>query len=275
MTDDVLLVDDPLPRVRRLTLNRPDKRNALNDALRGALFDELRRADRDRGISVIVIRGAGPAFCAGYDLGSPNSDVERPIAKQDGWWSRHVVNNWFEMWDMPTPIIGQVHGYCLAGGTELAAACDLVYVAEDAKIGYPPVRLMSPPDMQWQTWLMGLRRGMEALLTGDAMSGVEAVEAGAANRAFPAPELDDAVLAVAERVAKVPPELLALNKRAAHRAMDAMGIRTSIRATADIQALGFHQPPSKEYMRSFAEKGVTQALSDRDRQFSDYRERDV
>ncbi len=224
---------------------------------------------------MIVIRGAGPSFCAGYDLGSVNHDVERAIAPADGWWSRHVVNNWFEMWDMPTPIIGQVHGYCLAGGTELAAACDLVYVAEDAKIGYPPVRLMSPPDMQWQTWLMGLRRGMEALLTGDAMSGVEAVEAGAANRAFPVDELDAAVLAVAERVAKVPPELLALNKRAAHRAMDVMGIRNAIRATADIQALGFHQPPSKEYMRSFAEKGVTQALSDRDRQFSDYRERDV
>ncbi|TFH18475.1 MAG: enoyl-CoA hydratase [Acidimicrobiales bacterium] len=273
--EPVLIVDDPLAKVRRLTLNRPGKRNALNDDLRGALFDALRTADRDRDVSVIVIRGAGPSFCAGYDLGSVNHDVERAIAPADGWWSRHVVNNWFEMWDMPTPIIGQVHGYYLAGGTELAAACDLVYVAEDAKIGYPPVRLMSPPDMQWQTWLMGLRRGMEALLTGDAMSGVEAVGAGAANRAFPAEELDDAVLAVAERVAKVPPELLALNKRAAHRAMDAMGIRTSIRATADIQALGFHQPPSREYMRSFAEKGVTQALSDRDRQFSDYRERDV
>lgn len=271
-TDAVLLVDEPLAKVRRLTLNRPDKRNALNDDLRGALFEQLRLADHDRDISVIVIRGAGPAFCAGYDLGSVNHDVERSIAPADGWWSRHVVNNWFEMWDMPTPIIGQVHGYCLAGGTELAAACDLVYVAEDAQIGYPPVRLMSPPDMQWQTWLMGLRRGMEALLTGDAMSGVEAVEAGAANRAFPADQLDDAVLAVAARVAKVPPELLALNKRAAHRAMDVMGIRNAIRATADIQALGFHQPPSKAYMRSFGEKGVSAALSDRDRQFGDYRE---
>jgi enoyl-CoA hydratase len=272
MDPDVLLVDDPIPRVRRLTLNRPDKRNALNDALRGALFDELRRADTDRNVSVIVIRGAGPAFCAGYDLGSANSDVERAIAKQDGWWSRHVVNNWFEMWDMPTPIIGQVHGYCLAGGSELAAACDLVYVAEDAKIGYPPVRLMSPPDMQWQTWLMGLRRGMEALLTGDAMSGSDAVAAGMANRAFPAGELDDAVLAVAERVAKIPIELLALNKRAAHRAMEAMGIRTGIRATAEIQALGFHQPPSIEYLASFGKLGVSKALSERDAKFADYRE---
>ena len=269
---DVLLIDEPASRVRRLTLNRPEKRNALNDALRGALFDELRKADRSRDVSVIIIRGGGPCFSAGYDLGSPNHDVERSIAKADGWWSRHVVNNWLEMWDMATPIIGQVHGWCLAGGTELAAACDLVYVAEDAQIGYPPVRLMSPPDMQWQTWLMGLRRGMEALLTGDAMSGTEAVDAGMANRAFPVDDLDAAVLAVAERVAKVPPELLALNKRSAHRAMEAMGIRDGIRATADIQALGFHQPPSIEYLKSFAEKGVSAALSDRDEQFNDYRE---
>jgi enoyl-CoA hydratase len=269
---DVLLIDDPRPRVRRLTLNRPEKRNALNDALRGALFDALRDADADRTVSVVVIRGAGTSFSAGYDLGSPNSDVERRIAKQDGWWSRHVVNNWFEMWDMSTPIIAQVHGYCLAGGSELATACDLVYVAEDAKIGYPPVRLMSPPDMQWQTWMMGLRRGMEALLTGDSMSGVEAVDYGFANRAHPLDELDDAVLAMAERITKVPSDLLALNKRAAHRAMEAMGIRTGIRATAEIQALGFHQKSSAEYMRSFRERGVTAALSERDAAFGDYRE---
>ena len=273
-SSDVLLVDEPRPLVRRLTLNRPEKRNALNDALRGSLFDALRAADRDRNVSVIVIRGAGPCFSAGYDLGSPNRDVERSTAKADGWWSRHVVANWMEMWDMPTPIIGQVHGWCLAGGTELAAACDLVYVAEDARIGYPPVRLMSPPDMQWQTWLMGMRRGMEALLTGDAMSGVEAVEAGMANRAHPVDQLDDAVLAVAERVAKVPPELPAPPQRAAHRAMEAMGIRDGIRATADIQALGFHQPPSIEYLKSFGEVGVSAALSERDRAFSDYRESD-
>ena len=269
---DVLIIDEPLPLVRRLTLNRPEKRNALNDALRSALFDALRAGDGDRGVSVMIVRGAGTSFSAGYDLAQANHDVERAIAKADGWWSRHVVNNWFEMWDMATPILAQVHGYCLAGGTELATACDLVYVADDAKIGYPPVRLMSPPDMQWQTWLMGLRRGMEALLTGDSMSGTEAVEAGFANRAFPVADLDEAVLSIAERIAKVPPDLLALNKRSAHRAMEAMGIRTGIRATAEIQALGFHQPASREYMASFADKGVTEALSERDRAFGDYRE---
>jgi len=273
MTDErVLLVDEPAPRVRRFTLNRPEKRNALNDDLRGALFDELRAGDKDRGVSVMIIRGGGPCFCAGYDLGSPNSDVERSISRADGWWSRHVVNNWFEMWDMSTPIIGQVHGYCLAGGSELATACDLVYVSHDARIGYPPVRSMSPPDMQWQTWMMGLRRGMEALLTGDSMTGDEAVAAGFANRAFPADRLDAEVLAMAERVAKVPADLLALNKRAAHRAMDVMGIRAGIRATAEIQALGFHQRSSIEYMEGFATKGVSANLSQRDAAFGDYRE---
>jgi enoyl-CoA hydratase len=275
MSDDVVLIDEPLAKVRRFTLNRPEKRNALNDALRGALFDALRAGDRDRDVSVMIIRGAGPCFSAGYDLGAPNHDVERSIAKVDGWWSRHVVNNWFEMWDMATPIIAQVHGYCLAGGTELATACDLVYVADDAQIGYPPVRLMSPPDMQWQTWMMGLRHGMEALLTGDAMTGVEAAQRGFANRAHPIDELEGAVLAVAERIAKVPLDLLALNKRSAHRAMDAMGIRAGMRAGADIQALGFHQPASAEYLKSFGTKGVRAALSERDRAFGDYRERDA
>ena len=211
MSEPVLLIDDPAPRVRRLTLNRPEKRNALNDApARGAVRHAARRRSRPH-VSVMIVRGAGSCFSAGYDLGSRNPGVERSISTVDGWWSRHVVNNWFEMWDMATPIIGQVHGYCLAGGSELATACDLVYVADDAQIGYPPVRLMSPPDMQWQTWMMGLRRGMEALLTGDSMSGTEAVEPGSPTR--PSRVELEAVLAIAERIAKVPRDLLALNKR--------------------------------------------------------------
>jgi len=271
MAEDVLLVDDPAPKVRRLTLNRPNKRNALDDDLRSGLFDALRAGDRDKNVSIMIVRGAGSCFSAGYDLSKPNSNPERAIARTDGWWARHVVNNWFEMWDMSTPIVGQVHGWCLAGGSELATACDLVYVAEDAQIGYPPVRLMSPPDMQWQTWMMGLRRGMEALLTGDAMSGVEAVQSGYANRAFPAASLDDEVLAIAGRIAKIPADLLAINKRAAHRAMEAMGIRDGIRATADLQALAFHQPSSLEYRAGFGQGNLTEKLSERDEAFGDYR----
>jgi enoyl-CoA hydratase len=272
MTEPVLLCDDPLPRVRRLTLNRPAKRNALSDDLRLALFTALRGADADPDVSAVIIRGAGPCFSAGYDLEARVSPVERHSASVDGWWPRHVVAGWFEMWDMATPLIAQVHGWCLAGGSELATACDLVYVADDAQIGYPPVRSMSTPDMVWQPWMLGFRRGMEALLTGDAISGVEAAALGFATRSFPAAELEAGVLGVASRITQIPPDLLAISKRACHRAMEAAGIRTGMRATAEMNPLGFHQRSSKAYMRSLREQGVKQALSGRDRAFADYRE---
>ena len=132
-----ILVDDPRPRVRRITLNRPDKRNALNNRLRAEIFEVLEAADRDGDISISIIRGAGPCFSSGYDLSSNNS-VDQPwhSAGGAGQWSRHVVEGWFSIWDLAKPVVAQVHGYCLAGGSELATACDVVYVADDAQIGY-------------------------------------------------------------------------------------------------------------------------------------------
>ena len=269
--EKLVLSETPVPHVRRLTLNRPTKRNALSHALRTQLFEQLREADADPAINVIIIRGAGPSFSAGYDLAQDKSETPPwPISTADGAWARHVLTGWFEMMDMATPIIAQVHGFCLAGGTELATACDLVYVAHDAQVGYPPVRSMSSPDMAWHAWMLGMRRAMEAMLTGDSMTGDEAVAAGFANRAFAAEKLDNEVLAIAERVAKVPADLQALNKRVVHRAMEAMGMRDGMRATADINALGFHQRASKEYFAKFA-GGVTQALDARDSSFGDYR----
>ena len=269
--EKLVLSETPAPHVRRLTLNRPTKRNALSYALRAQLFELLREADADPAINVIIIRGAGPSFSAGYDLAQDKSETPPwPISTADGAWARHVLTGWFEMMDMATPIIAQVHGFCLAGGTELATACDLVYVAHDAQVGYPPVRSMSSPDMAWHAWMLGMRRAMEAMLTGDSMTGDEAVASGFANRAFPVDKLDAEVLAIAERVAKVPADLQALNKRVVHRAMEAMGMRDGMRATADINALGFHQRASKEYFAKFA-GGVTQALDARDSSFGDYR----
>jgi enoyl-CoA hydratase len=269
--DRVVLVDDVARHVRRLTLNRPAKRNALSHALRSELFDELRLAEADPEVRVIILRGAGTSFCAGYDLAQdPTHTPPWPISPADGAWARHVLTGWFEMMDLSTPIIAQVHGFCLAGGTELASACDLVYVADDAQIGYPPVRSMSSPDMAWQVWLMGMRRAMEAMLTGDSMSGPDAVQAGFANRSFPADRLEAEVLTIAERVAKVPPDLQAINKRVVHRGMEIMGMRDGLRATAELNALGFHQRSSREYF-SRLRQGVTAALSERDGAFGDYR----
>lgn len=270
-TRQFLIVDDPLPSVRRITLNRPEKRNALSHGLRTELFEELQLADSVSDIRVIIIRGAGSSFSAGYDLAQdPSESTPWPISPSDGAWARHVLHGWFQMMDLSKPIIAQVHGYCLAGGTELATACDLVYVAHDAQIGYPPVRSMSSPDMAWHVWLMGMRRAMEAMLTGDSMTGDESVTAGFANRAFPAANLDQEVLKVAERVAKVPADLQAINKRVVHRAMEAMGMRDGMLATADLNALGFHQRSSREYFAKLAQS-VTGALTERDKDFGDYR----
>ena len=184
-----------------------------------------------------------------------------------------MIEGSFRIWDMAKPVIAQVHGYCLAGGSELATACDLVYVAEDAHIGYPPVRLMSPPDMQFHPWLMGMRDAMEMMLTGDALSGVEAADKGFANRAFPAAELEQRVLEIAERVAKIPTELQQINKRSVHRAMEIKGVRAAIRAGTELQALAFTTKSTRDYLKELG-KGVRQALSLRDKGFGDYRERE-
>jgi enoyl-CoA hydratase len=270
MADEpILLTDDPAPHVRRLTLNRPAKRNALSNALRGEIFKALEDGDRDPEVRVMILRGAGTCFSSGYDLGG-TGPLPYHTAGGQGQWARHVVEGCFRVWDLAKPVIAQVHGWCLAGGSELAVACDLVYVAEDAQIGYPPVRSMSPPDNQYHAWLMGMRAAMELMLTGDSISGLEAVRLGFANRAFPAEALEEAVLGMATRIAQVDPELAQLNKRLVHRQMEAMGMRAGLRAGTDLHALGWHTPASREYMGRLRQ-GVTAALTARDAAFGDYR----
>lgn len=268
---DLVLVDTPRPMVRRLTLNRPDKRNALSNALRAELFAALEAADRDPDVRVTVIRGAGSCFSAGYDLSAEGARQPLPYFTADGagQWARHVVEGCFRIWDLAKPVIAQVHGWCLAGGSELAAACDLVYVARDARIGYPPVRTMSPPDTQFHAWFCGLRPAMEMMLTGDAMDGEEAVRAGFANRAFAPDALEAETLALAERVAIIPTDVQQLNKRSVHRAMEIMGLRAAVRAGADLQALALTTESSKAMFAAFRE-GVKHGLATRDTAFGDY-----
>ena len=249
-----ILIDRPAPAVQRITLNRPDKRNALSNALRREIFTALEDADRDAEIRVSILRGAGKCFSSGFDLASDlSADQPGYTAEGDGHWSRHVTQGWFGMWDLAKPVIAQIHGYAMAGGTELATACDLVYVAEDAKIAYPVVRLVSPPDSQFFPFLVGMRQAMELMLTGDAISGARAAEIGFANRAFPAEALDARVLEIAERVAKIPSDLQQLNKRSVHRAMEIQGVRTALRAGSELQALATHQRSVKAFLDDIAE----------------------
>lgn len=247
MTDyQTLLIDSPAEYVRRITLNRPEKRNAINNDMRRELFDALHAFDRDPAVRVTVIRGAGKCFSSGYDLSDDLANNQPYYTAQgDGGWSRHVADGWMSIWDLAKPVIAQVHGYAMAGGSELACACDLVYVAEDAKIGYPVVRMLSPPDMQFHPWMMGMRAAMEMMLTGDSISGVEAVAQGFANRAFSADGLNESVLERAIQVAKISPDLNQINKRSVHRAMEIMGMRTAIRSGSELMALATHQPSVK------------------------------
>jgi enoyl-CoA hydratase len=272
MSTDVVLTDEPAPQVRRITLNRPEKRNALNHELRGAILDALREADQDPEVRVMIVRGAGKCFSSGYDLGGGNEGQAFPwyTPGGDGHWPRHVTQGWMSIWELSKPVIAQVHGYCLAGGSELATCCDLVYMADDAEMGYPAVRF-GVPDNHFHAWFVGMRKAMEMMVTGDSIDGVEATRLGWANASYPAEELEEKVLDVARRITGVPADLVQLNKRVVHRQMEIMGLHTGIRAGSELCALGTHQKSMHEFMARTQEKGLKGALQQRDEPFGDYR----
>jgi enoyl-CoA hydratase len=256
---EFIAVDDPTLAVRRITLNRPEKRNAINNGMRAELFAALEASDTDDGVHVTIVRGSGPCFSAGYDLKATAEEKPYYTAAGDGNWSRHVTEGWFRIWDLAKPVIAQVHGYAMAGGTELVAACDLVYVAHDATFSYPVVRVISPPDFQYHPWLVGMRNAMELVLMGDPITGDEAVSIGLANRAYPAADLDERVLERASRLAGVPAELLQINKRSVHRAMEIMGIRTGLRSGSELQALASQLPAVRKLLEGDAIARVKEA----------------
>lgn len=272
MSSDVVLVDDPAPHVRRVTLNRPEKRNALNHALRGGILEALEEADQDENIRVMIVRGAGKSFSSGYDLGDGNAGQEHPwyTPGGDGHWPRHVTAGWMRIWEFQKPVIAQVHGYCLAGGSELATCCDLVYMAEDAQMGYPAVRF-GVPDNHFHAWFVGMRKAMEMMVTGDSLDGKECVRLGWANDCVPADRLEAKVLDVAGRIATLPPDLVQLNKRVVHRQMEIMGLHTGIRAGSELCALGTKQQSLIDFMEKTRAQGLKATLQERDEPFGDYR----
>jgi len=252
----VVLADRPAKNVLRLTLYRPHRRNALSPKLRAQLIHQLQMADCDPTVAVTIIRGSGPDFSAGYDLSfevgtSAESFSDVMDAPGDGQFQRGAVNTVLLMWDLRKPVITQVHGHALAGGSEIASAGDLVYVAHSARVGYPPTRSMGCPDTQYMPWLCGFRKGMELMLTGDTMDAEQCVACGWANGSFPDATIDDEVLKIAVKVARVPADIQQINKRSVHRAMEVMGIRTALRYGTELQALVMHSKDSQAFMRKF------------------------
>ena len=188
-------------RIARITLNRPEKRNALSYQLRRELVDALRAAEQDDEVTVILIDGAGPSFCSGYDV-TPNTDRGTPpegwVSSRhfDSWtdqFARSCLRDWLTMWDLLKPVVVKVHGYCLAGGTEIMSMADIAFVAEDASIGYPPMRGQTTPDTPYFPWKMTMAQAKYLQLTGNSISGKEAADMGWVAKSFPEDELDAAV----------------------------------------------------------------------------------
>jgi enoyl-CoA hydratase len=255
--------------VERITLNRPEKRNAMSFELQEELVDEIKRAERSDDVRCIIIRGAGPSFCSGYDITpqSPDSYRTPMTVEEDVALVRDIADRWAHVWNCRIPVIAQVHGYCVAGGTDLALHCDMVVAAEDALIGFPPVRAQGGPPTHMWIYNAGPQWTKRLLLTGDFISGSKAAEVGLVLEAVPADQLDDHVVALATRIATIGKSLLAHNKRIVNLGVELMG-RSQLQVLAGIHdALGHLAPEAAEFNERLGNEGVRAAVAERDAAF--------
>ncbi|HEX7222902.1 MAG TPA: enoyl-CoA hydratase-related protein [Candidatus Limnocylindrales bacterium] len=260
-----LLLRQPAPWGVRLVLNRPDKLNAINRELREALVEGVAAAVADEAVRVIVIAGAGRAFCSGYDL----SEGQPP----DAWGWREVLAEDVEatlaIWRSPKPVIAQVHGYALAGGLELAMACDLVIAADDARLGEPEIRFGSAPVTLLMPYLIGQKKTRELLMTGDLVDAVEGARIGLVNRAVPANRLAAEVDALADRLARVPPDVMAPTKLMLNRSMEAAGFLEAVAMGLDLQSFVNMSATSREFDAIVRRDGLKAALAWRDERYEE------
>ncbi len=265
----------------RVTLNRPKQRNALSLALLEELEAALWEADDDRSVHCVIIRGAGTGFSAGYDLAPshlsrPDDGVERRTGRSiddDVWMLERFQRCMRTLWEMHKPSIAQIHGHCLAGGTDLALYCDLVIAADDARIGFPPLRNMgAPPNHMW-LYHCGPQWTKRLLLTGDSVSGEDAARIGFAMKSVPPEFLEEEVEGLADRLAFVDPELLSANKRIVNVGMELMGANTLQRLAADNDAKAHTTRAARQVFKDFASNGVKETITARDAPFGDGRAR--
>ena len=268
--DGVLLVEDLGP-VRRLTLNRPDSLNALSGELMEALEDAFAAAGGDDGVRVVILRGAGRAFCAGYDLKQDAEQGTQDAAE----WHRELdrdTRRLLAILESPKPVIASVHSYCLAGGMDLMLACDLAVAADDALFGYVDIRFGSGIVSMFLPWIVGVRAAKELVLTGeDRIAATEAHRIGLVNRVVPRAELDDATLALAEEIAKNEPFVVATMKASLNRVWQLSGLRAALDANVELDVMieTANLPARDEFRRITQEEGLKAAIAWRDARFRD------
>jgi enoyl-CoA hydratase len=287
-------VDGPVARV---TLNRPERGNGITLEMPRELAGCVERANLDPAVHVIALAGNGTGFCGGYDLASAEQFGEEgsePAAAAAGspldpavqlanhdprrTWDPVVdfqmmsrnVRGFMSLFHSEKPVICKVHGYCVAGGTDMALCSDLLVIEDGAKIGYPPARVWGVPTTALWAHRVGVEKAKRLLFTGDSLSGTEAVEWGLATEAAPAAELDGRFEALLERVARVPVNQLVMMKLLVNQAVYAQGLHATQMLGTVFDGIARHTPEGYEFARRAAEAGFKQAVRERDEPFGDF-----
>ena len=260
-------------RIGRITLNRPEVMNAIDDRLPRDLAAAVAEADGDPGVHVMVLSGKGPAFCAGYDLtyyaeGNGNGQATQdmpwdPIQDYRFMWDN--TQHFMSLWRAAKPVICKVHGFAVAGGSDIALCADLTVMGEEAQIGYMPARVWGCPTTAMWVYRLGAERAKRMLFTGDKISGREAADMGLVLEAVPEEVLEDRVEALAARMASVPINQLAMQKLVINQAIEQTGLMQTQRLATIFDGITRHSPEGLHFKERAEAVGWKQAVSERDR----------
>ena len=259
-------------RIATITLNRPERLNAINDEMPGEIRQAVERANADDRVHVIVLRGAGDAFCAGYDLkyyaeGDPTNVITQPMPWDpmiDYKFMKRNTEDFMSLWRSYKPTIARVHGYAAAGGSDIASCCDFIVMEDKARIGYMPVRVWGCPSPAMWVYRLGAMRAKRMMLTGDLIDGKQAFEWGLATEVAPLAKLDAVVQQLAERMAGVPKNQLMMNKLVINQAIDAMGLEQTQMFANVFDGITRHSPEGLWFKRYAQTYGFPAAVEWRD-----------
>jgi enoyl-CoA hydratase len=261
------------PRIARLLLNRPERYNAISDAMPGEIRAAVEWANAEPEIHVIVVEGAGKGFCGGYDLAdTAGQHIEHPCQQEKTPWDpmvdyatmKRYTEDFMALWRSAKPTIAKVHGAAVAGGSDIALCCDLLVMAEDARIGYMPTRVWGCPTTAMWTYRLGPLRAKQLMFTGDTITGRQAADWGLANQALPAAGLDAAALALAGRIAGVPLGHLAMHKMVVNQVMLHMGLEQTQQLATVFDGITRHNPEGLWFRRHAQTHGFKSAVEWRD-----------
>jgi enoyl-CoA hydratase len=265
------LLYDVSDRVATITLNRPEKLNAINDAMPAEIRRAVEEANADPGVHVIVITSAGRAFCSGYDLKDYAEAADAPYSQEMPWdpmldfeMMFRNTQDFMSLWRSHKPTIAKVRGFAVAGGSDIALCCDLIVMADDAQIGYPPARVWGCPTTAMWVYRVGAERAKRMLFTGDLISGGEAREMGLVVDSLPEADLDDRVQALADRIKGVPRNQLMMQKLMVNQAFDNMGLNSTQMLATVFDGITRHSPEGVWFKGRAEEVGFQQAVAERD-----------